>query len=327
MKRFLLILGCLVGTTGLASPAESLSLTDFAGVALHGAAVEFHGSVAGSKNLSGVAVVGDFLLVVSDEAKDPTTVQVLSRDGAAYRVAGDVRLPAGNGEVDLEAVAAEGNMVYVTGSHALVRKIGDGVIEKLERNKSREQFFRFKLDANGHGGSVEGPKSLRATIKAHPVLNGFVEIASKENGIDIEGLAVKDGRLYFGFRGPVLREGWVPILVTTWADPETADVVYVQLDGRGIRDIAGVKGGFLILAGPIGDGDISYRVYFWNGSDQLTDRTNAAKPQLLAEISDLGEGKPEGLAVIAAQGKTYDVLLVCDGLPKGGATRWMLSRP
>src|SRR6266508_350209 len=76
-------------------------------------------------------------------------------------------------------------------------------------------------------------------------------VASKENRVDIEGLAVKDGRLYFGFRGPVLRDGWVPILVTAWDDVDAAEVRYVQLDGRGIRDIAVVDDGFLILAGPV----------------------------------------------------------------------------
>jgi len=41
----------------------------------------------------------------------------------------------------------------------------------------------------------------------------------------------------------------------------------------------------------------------------------------------MGKGKPEGLAVLKADGRTYDVLLLCDGLPKGGPTRWKLTRP
>jgi len=326
LLRTLLVLLTTVAIFGLAAPVGAVSLTDFANVKLRGDRVQFRGDIVGSEDISGVAVVGDLLAIVSDEVKDPTLVQVMRKEGMAYRVIANVEVPA-EGEIDLEAVAADANMIYVTGSHAWTRKIKNGAIDGPERKKSREQFFRFRLDANGNVGPVEGPKSLRSAIKAHPVLNGFLEIASKENGIDIEGLAVKDGRLYFGFRGPVLRDGWVPILVTTWEDPESADVVYVQLDGRGIRDIAAVKDGFLILAGPIGDGDISYRVYFWNGSDQLSSSTDAAKPRRMAEFSDLGDGKPEGLAVLNAQGKRYQVLVICDGLPEGGAARWTLSRP
>jgi len=310
---------------GLSASIEAVSLTDFANVRREGKQVEFAGNIAGSDDISGVTAVGEFLVIVSDEAKNPTVVQVLKKEGAGYRTFTNVELPV-EGEADLEAVAADRNVIYVTGSHAWTRKIDDAAIKAPERKKSREQFFRFELSATGEPGPVEGPKSLRPALKADPVLNGFLEIASKENGIDIEGLAVKDGQMYFGFRGPVLRDGWVPVLVTTWENAETIDVRYVQLDGRGIRDIAAVETGFLILAGPVGDGDTSYRVYYWSGADQLTGGL-AAKPQRMAELSDLGEGKPEGLAVLSAQGRKYRVLIVFDGLPRGEATAWALSRP
>ena len=321
------LLEVLVISLGLvaSAPSEAISLIDSTNVKRQGQKVEIAGNVLESEDISGVAVVGEFAVIVSDEVKNPTVVQVLKRQGAGYRTFADVQLPTED-EVDLEAVAVDGSTVYVTGSHAWTRKIKNGAIEDPERKRSREQFFRFKLDATGTPGPVEGPKSLRPAIKAHPVLSGFLGIASKENGIDIEGLAVKDGQMYFGFRGPVLRDGWVPILVTTWDDPETIDIRYVQLDGRGIRDIAAVNPGFLILAGPAGDGDTSFRVYYWNGENQLSSGPDA-KPQRLAEFADLGQGKPEGLAVLNAQGKKYELLIVCDGLPKGGTTRWVLSRP
>ena len=114
----------------------------------------------------------------------------------------------------------------------------------------------------------------------------------------------------------------------TWDNPaDTAKVRYVRLDGRGIRDIAAVDGGFLILAGPVGDGDFSYRVYFWDGTDQLPGGDDSPKPQRLGEFPDMDKGKPEGLAVLKAAGKTYDLLLLCDGWPKGGPTLWKLTRP
>ena len=308
-----------------ATSIEAISLTDFANVRLRGEPVEFRGTIVGAEDVSGIAVIGEFLVLASDEVKNPTIVQVLKREGANYRVLANVQLP-GAGEFDLEAVAADGNVVYITGSHASTRKIKDREIRAPERKESRQQIFRFRLDETGSAGPIEGPKSLGSVIEAHPVLGGFIKIASKENGIDIEGLAVKNGSMYFGFRGPVLRDGWVPILVTTWENPAAANVVYVQLDGRGIRDIAAVKGGFLILAGPIGDGDISYRLYFWNGADQLGGQSEA-KPQQMGEFSDLGDGKPEGLAVLSEQNNSYYLLIVCDGLPNGAPTRWLLKRP
>lgn len=290
----------------------------------HGEVVKLHGDIDEPDHLSGAAVVGKFLLVVSDEAKHPTAVQVLNEDDASYKAGKTVELPAGDDEVDLEAVAVDGRTVYVTGSHASTRKIKNGRIEAPKRKESREQVFRFRLEADGGAGVIERPKSLSAAIEGDPVLKGFVGMASKENGIDIEGLAVKDDRLYFGFRGPVLRDGLVPVLSATWDNlTRSAQVRYVRLDGRGIRDLVAVDGGFLILAGPVGDGDASYRVYFWDGNDQ---RAEDVRPQRLAELV-AGPGKPEGLAVLDADGGTYDVLLLCDGLPKGGLTRLRLSRP
>jgi len=308
--------------------ADGVGLVDGAGTKIPGEAVEFHGGVVEANDVSGVAAVGDFLLIVSDEAKRPTIVQVLKKDGAAYEVVGSVPLPAGDDEVDLEAVTAEADMVYVTGSHSWSRNTNAGMVEQPKRKASREQFFRFRLLADGTAGPVEGPKSLLPAILASPVLKGFVGIASKENGIDIEGLAVKEGRLHFGFRGPVLRGGWVPVLSVAWDDPGgTGRMKYLQLDGRGIRDIAAVEGGFLVLAGPVGDSDQPFRIYFWDGADQLPGGENGPRPQLLGEFTDLGKAKPEGLAVLQARGKTYDLLVVSDGLPKGGATRWTLTRP
>src|SRR4051812_10843563 len=111
MRRTLLIVLALAGTTALSAPAEGPSLTKLADVG-------FRGEVEGPDDISGAAAVGDFLVVVSDEVKDPTVVQVLKKDGAGYKVVGGVKLPAGKHEVDLEAAAADGETAYVTGSHA-----------------------------------------------------------------------------------------------------------------------------------------------------------------------------------------------------------------
>jgi len=307
--------------------ADRPSFVDRNGEVMTAQVVELRGDIEKPAHLSGIAVVGEFLLVVSDEAKNPTVVQVLQRDGNAYKVVRSVSLPGGSDEVDLEAIAADGNTIYVTGSHASTRKVDEGRIGEVSAKASREQFFRFRLTTDGRAEDVQGPKSLRGVIRAHPVLKDFVGVASKENGIDVEGLAAKDGRIHFGFRGPVLRGGWVPVVSTTWNDPDgDAQIRYVHLHGRGIRDIAAVDGGFLLLAGPVGDADFSYRIYFWDGADQLPGGDNGPRPDRLGELTELDDAKPEGLAVARTQGKTYEILVVLDGL-KNKAMRWTVKRP
>jgi hypothetical protein len=322
MQRPLLVALAVGLFTLPARPADKATLTKLG-------AVEFRGNIEGENDVSAVAVVGDFLVIGSDEA---SLVQVLKKDGAAYQVVADVPLDKPGHEVDIEGVAAEGNTVYVTGSHNRVRHIGakgGGGVSPVEDRprRHRDQVFRFTLGPDGTPGPVE-VMTLRAVLDEHPILKQFVPVASKENGIDIEGLAVKNGRLYFGFRGPVLRDNWVPILSCTFGKaPGNVKVAYARFGGRGVRDMVAVSDGFLVLAGPVGDGDQPYQIYFWDGADGLAGPKDPPRPKPLAELPDFGKGKPEGLAVLKEEGKSYELLLVCDGLPKGGPTRWLLTRP
>jgi hypothetical protein len=127
-----------------------------------------------------------------------------------------------------------------------------------------------KLHANGTADTIE-KTSLRGFLDSTEPFKTFRAQASKENGIDAEGLAVAGETLFVGFRGPVLRGNWVPVLRGRFAgegaplaDPR---VVFVNLGGLGIRDLVRVSGGFLILAGPVGDGAGGYPVFFWDGRD------------------------------------------------------------
>jgi Protein of unknown function (DUF3616) len=95
---------------------------------------------------------------------------------------------------------------------------------------------------------------LQGILKGDKILGPFTKIPSKENGTDIEGIAVKDETLFLGFRGPVRRENFVPVMVLQLDRPEDYELRFVNLDGHGIRDITAVENGFLIIGGPVGDG-------------------------------------------------------------------------
>jgi hypothetical protein len=103
----------------------------------------------------------------------------------------------------------------------------------------------------------------------------------------------------------------------------------VQLDGRGIRDLAAVKAGFLVLAGPVGDGSGSYQLYFWDGRDCLPgtrDTERRGEIKFLSTIPAEGKAKAEGITVLKENAAAYEFIIVYDGMKEGDATRFRLSK-
>lgn len=307
-----------------------------AGIATLGP-VTFHGDIQGAEDISAVDAVGDFLVLGSDESN---FVQLLMREGDAYRVTGDpvVLNPAAE-EIDIEGIAHDAEWVYVLGSHAWKRKKVDAdkkykknreALETVSREKDRERVCRFRLAPDGSASAVE-ETSLRAFLDSHPALEPLAKVPSKENGIDLEGLAVHAGRLYAGFRSPVLRGGFVPVARFPFADPVAgAELLYLSLDGRGVRDIARVGDGFLVLAGPSGEAAMSSRVYFWDGNDCLPGADRPAPMGVLKLLGDLpadATGAAEALSVLGEGEGGYEVLVVFDGVANGNPTRYRVPRP
>lgn len=296
--------------------------------------ISISGSVIELENVSAVARFRSFLIIGSDEGtgkeKDENRIQLLkmNADGSCT-VADSILLMQGEGkELDIEGLCTEGDQMYVIGSHSSKRKKIKADRswkknretfhqDKIEDETSRDWLFRLRL--NEKGEEVDKDRiSLRGIIRNDPALKAFCEIPSKENGVDIEGLAVKDGWLHVGFRGPVFRDNYVPVLRLRWKEPEKYELLYVQLGGRGIRDLAAVSDGFLILAGPVGDGTDSYQIYHWDGKDVVPG--DDRKPEDIGSLRLLGkiappdeDSKAEGLAVLEEGQDSWQLVIAYDG--------------
>lgn len=300
----------------------------------------FAGEIQNSTQLSALARVGPYLLTAADEGAH---VVVLQPEGAGYRVHGPgVPLPQrGGAEIDLEALAAEGDVVYALGSHSWKRlrlksaasaPANASALGPAAPEPSRDRLFRFRLNQNGEGRELE-ESSLRDLVEKHPLLKAFAHIPGKENGVDFEGIAVRNGRLYVGCRGPLLRDNWSPILSFRFEPGQIkkADTLFVKLGGLGVRDMAAVKDGFLIVAGPVGSGPGGSHLYLWNGRDCMPGVDPQAQPEgrceHLAEIPCPRGGKAEGLLPLEEAADHLDLLIVYDGVPGGGATVFRLMLP
>ena len=303
--------------------------------------IKLHGAIHADRDISAAAFFGDKLLIGSDEAvgdgKNENYIQLLERNGDNYQISHDILIYRGGNqqghELDIEGVAVEGQRIYVTGSHALVRKRikPDKSDQKnlirlatIKAEPARKQIFRITLNSNLE--LVDRTSiSLADIIANDPILSPFAAIPSKENGIDIEGIAVKDGLTYLGFRGPVLRDGFVPVLQLKFDQPEKHYRLYwLNLGGLGIRDMTAVGDGFLILAGPVAEVPNDYRLYHWNGNDSLADHKNLK--QLLQINPSEGGSKPEAVAIELETEHHYRILLLHDGIKGGSPKRYTIPR-
>ena len=265
-------------------------------------------------NLSGAAFSGDWLWVAGDEAGGIERLRRLVPTGAELLRFGEVRdfplaelldLPGAAGEeADLEGMAVADGWLWVVGSHGLKRKsarAGDTHASNAKRlakvtlDSNRRLLACLPIEPDGEGQpclvreAKDGRRSLRLKGDAQtnlltraladdPHFGPYMTVPGKDNGFDIEGLAVHGNRLLLGLRGPVLR-GWSALLeIAVEARGDTLRLVplddsgtlirkhFLQLDGLGIRDLHFSGDDLFILAGPtmVLDGEI--RVFQWPGA-------------------------------------------------------------
>jgi hypothetical protein len=183
--------------------------------------------------------------------------------------------------------------------------------------------------------------SLTDLLADDPHLAPFLPIPSKDNGIDVEGIAAlpaedgEDGeRLYIGFRGPVLR-GWA-VLVEIWPETDPDDphrlrlrrldgqaryrTHFLDLGGLGIRDLCPDGDDLLILAGPTMSLSGPVRVIRWPGAAKVTapDIVPAGELQLVGDLPHGdGEDHAEGIAVLDESHGPGPTLLVVYDSPAG----------
>jgi hypothetical protein len=319
------------------------------------------GADAPFKDLSAGARIGDTLFVAGDEG---TAIErLVPGPGRTWVQAGSHRLdklidlPGGDDrEIDIEGMAIDDGWLWVTGSHALTRPDPDGDgpaalrrMSRLKRGANRYLLARFPL-VPGRKGQVEvaaktqdreaarieaGKRSsaLIRWLEEDSQLAPFLGLPAKENGFDIEGLAVHGDTVWLGLRGPVLR-GHAVILRLDVRDrrPGTLKArkteggrrvrrYLVDLDGLGVRDLLADGDDLLILAGPPMTTGDDFRIVRWVGARDAAE-SMVVPPRALRPVHTLAVdpelGRPE--AVIAWTKR--QLLVLRDGAPlrDGGKT-------
>ncbi|WP_150601802.1 DUF3616 domain-containing protein [Pseudomonas fluorescens] len=268
----------------------------------------------------------------------------------------DLPIPNQDAEIDIEglAYAPESGYLWVAGSHSLKRKKAEAGnptqknikrLSTVEADGNRFLLARIpvvqqndgyvlarKVDTDGrtaaqlHGNNV--CNELTTEIAGDDQLCDFLRIPGKDNGFDIEGLAVIGSRLLLGLRGPVLR-GWAVLLEI---EPELSDDSndtlvlkkigpsgrryrkhFFALNGLGVRDLCTSGDDLLILAGPTMDLDGPVTVFRWRGGFASDEESVIFTDQLEKVLEvPFGQGNdhPEGMCLFESGEQLGEVLLI-----------------
>jgi hypothetical protein len=302
-------------------------------------------------NLSAVHSDGAVLWVAGDEtatierliADDPEQPRRYAHQ-TSVRLADFVDLPgAGDDEeeADIEGLARHGAFLWAVGSHGLRRKRikprhdGDQALRRLARvtgQPNRQVLVRLpvaavdglpavvpeiELDGVRHRAASFGAhgSDLRQLLADDELLGPFLPLPGKDNGLDVEGIAVAGPRVYLGLRGPVLR-GWAVVLeLRPETDPDAPERLrlapvddgrpyrlhVLDLQGLGVRDLCPHRDDLLVLAGPTMDLDGPVRVVRWHDALQA-DQPQVVRGELLTRELDVpyGEGcdHAEGIGLL-----------------------------
>jgi hypothetical protein len=317
-----------------------------------------------AKDISGIGCVppqGDTYkcLVVNDENKGAQFATIRKDELAAGKfipLIGDEASPKALGSpprtckhsgdfdnMDGEGVAYAEPFFYVVGSHGCSR-------HGYEFHLSSFILARVRVDAQGRpvdgfGGLLGKKEFFRAVETTYRVsdwlmaaedVGAFFGNNLEKNGLNIEGVAVYGGRIWFGLRAPVTKAsrdgkefekqafvvgGEVTDLFESGDKPSKTKpkVAFFDLDERGIRDLAVLPDGrLLVLAGPINEEKVAFALFVAD-PDRNTAKLIGTLPEVQgkAKKKKMVLGKAEAVMLLKVAAGSAQAVILFDSLPNG----------
>jgi hypothetical protein len=247
-----------------------------------------------------------------------------------------IPLLVGNGDLDAEGAATEDGFTYVTGSYSRQRG-------RCAASPDRRHVYRLSLQPDGRVRPDARPADdqgrLWHLLSSSAELGPFVDkcLGKDGHGINIEGLAARNGQLYFGFREPARDRKAYILRVDAHALFEGGDLaprLFTLEAGKasGIRDLLAVPEGILVLVGPDDDSkkDVPWWIGIWDDSD--ANPKGALRPLAELRLPPISgddcqrEIKPEAMTVLDDGPEFRRMLILSDGMCDGGPLAFLIPQ-
>jgi Protein of unknown function (DUF3616) len=309
------------------------------------------GDIAEGEDISGIACVrtGGQVRRCVIAVDEKVSAVLATIDGRTIRQDGTLKLieKVKGEELDAEAVAydSKANAFYVIGSHGRKRTC-------CKDNPSSFNLIRVpidpstgRLDPDDRSGMA--PAAWIAPPNILPAMQRSPQLAKRANaclgtkpprkkgkvvdcdfnpgqGANIEGIAILGDTVFLGFRGPV--DGNTAYLLAfdrnSLFEPQLRNEVTIPIKlgpGQGVRDLAAVADGLLVLSGPEDDEPGQAALHRFDAKTQAI--------TLLGTLAGLPrKAKPEALLVLSEDAPAYQVLVLSDGVPNGSPLEYKVPK-
>lgn len=260
-------------------------------------------------------------------------------------------------EIDIEGLDYDNGYLWVVGSHSFKRSQAKGKkahkdiqrLSEIEHDPNRSLLARLPV-LNGEivptyaRSDQEGDSLTAASLQQvnnhNQLLEALAEdehlgpflkmqLPSKDNGFDIEGIAVSGHQIFLGLRGPVLR-GWAIILEIEVEDAGPGLLTlkdlgegcfyrkhFLDLNGQGIRELCLLGGDLLVLAGPTMELEGAMQMFRFedvlnHSNDTLWSQDSGRLTVLFDLPFTIGSDHAEGLTLLPCLGYDDGVMVVYD---------------
>lgn len=265
-----------------------------------------------------------------------------------FHIGDFVELVDTESEIDIEGMDYAEGYLWLIGSHSIKRRQAKGKnpkkdikrLAKITTDPNRYLLARIPLvegelvKSGGSGSQLSAAAlgerhSLMLLLQDDDHLSAFLGLPSKDNGLDIEGIATCGDRVFLGLRGPVLR-GWAVIIELELEETKVGVLAckdlgkgalyrkhFVNLNGLGVRDLCFQGKDLIILAGPTMTLDGRMQVFrlqdaLAHSTDTIWDQDSDLLEGLFELPLAVGCDRAEGITLFPCLGYDESLLVVYD---------------